>query len=223
MSRHSRDAIVGGADAELVEQLRGGDEIAFTALVRAQHSVLLGVAMTYVSSRAVAEEVVQETWLGVLAGLDGFEGRSSLRTWIFRIAANVARTRAARDGRSRPFSSMAAGNGDSAGPTVDPERFLPADHPVWPGHWARRPTQWDAPEARLLSRETRDLLRAAIALLPPGQRLVVALRDVEGWSAEETCEALDLTATNQRVLLHRARSTLCKALERHLAASDAAV
>ena len=222
MSRHSRDAIVGGADAELVERLRGGDEIAFTELVRAQHSVLLGVAMTYVSSRAVAEEVVQETWLGVLAGLDGFEGRSSLRTWILRIAANVARTRAAREGRSRPFSSMTGGNVDSAGPTVDPERFLPADHPVWAGHWAHRPTQWDTSEARLLSRETRDVLRAAIALLPPAQRLVVALRDVEGWSAEETCNALDLTAVNQRVLLHRARSKLCEALERHLAAPHAA-
>ena len=222
MSRHSRDALVGGADAELIEQLRAGDEIAFTTLLRAQHSALLGVAMTYVSTRAVAEEVVQETWLGVLAGLDGFEGRSSLRTWIFRIAQNVARTRAAREGRSRPFSSMPAGNGESVGPTVDPERFLPADHPVWPGHWARRPTQWDTPEARLLSRETRDVLRAAIALLPPAQRLVVALRDVEGWSAEETCQALDLTAANQRVLLHRARSKLCEALERHLAASDAA-
>src|SRR5918912_323180 len=150
MSAHSRDAIVSGADAELVERLRGGDEIAFTELVRVQHSVLLGVAMTYVSSRAVAEEVVQETWLGVLAGLDGFDGRSSLRTWIFRIAANLARTRAAREGRSRPFSSLPAGSGDSAGgPTVDPERFLPADHPVWPGHWARRPTRWDTPEARL--------------------------------------------------------------------------
>jgi RNA polymerase sigma-70 factor, ECF subfamily len=222
MSRHSRDAIVGGADAELIEKLRGGDEIAFTEFVRAQHSVLLGVAMTYVSSRAVAEEVVQETWLGVLAGLDGFEGRSSLRTWIFRIAANVARTRAAREGRSRPFSSMPESNGDCAGSTVDPERFLRADHSVWPGHWARRPTQWDKPEARLLSRETRDVLRAAIALLPPSQRLVVALRDVEGWSAEETCEALDLTASNQRVLLHRARSKLREALERHLSGADAA-
>jgi RNA polymerase sigma-70 factor, ECF subfamily len=222
MSTHSRDAIVGGADAELIEKLRRGDEIAFTEFVRAQHSVLLGVAMTYVSSRAVAEEVVQETWLGVLAGLDGFEGRSSLRTWIFRIGANVARTRAAREGRSRPFSSMPGSNGDSAGTTVDPERCLPADHPVWPGHWARRPTQWDTPEARLLSRETRDVLRAAIALLPPSQRLVVALRDVEGWSAEETCEALDLTASNQRVLLHRARSKLREALERHLAGADEA-
>jgi RNA polymerase sigma-70 factor, ECF subfamily len=222
MSRHSRDAIVGCADAELIEKLRGGDEVAFTEFVRAQHSVLLGVAMTYVSSRAVAEEVVQETWLGVLAGLDGFEGRSSLRTWIFRIAANVARTRAARESRSRPFSSMSGGNGDAAGPNVDPERFLRADHPVWPGHWACRPTQWDTPEARLLSRETRDVLRAAIALLPPSQRLVVALRDVEGWSAEETCEALDLTASHQRVLLHRARSKLREALERHLAGADAA-
>src|ERR687885_426668 len=120
MSRHSRDAIAGGVDAELVERLRRGDEIAFTTLVRAQHSVLLAVAMTYVSSRAVAEEVVQETWLGVLARLDGFDGRSSLRTWIFRIAANVARTRAARERRSRPFSSMPGGNGDCAGPTVDP-------------------------------------------------------------------------------------------------------
>lgn len=221
MSSRSRDAIASG-DAELVGKLRAGDETAFTELIRAHHSVLLGVAMTYVSSRAVAEEVVRETWLGVLGGLDGFEGRSSLRTWIFRIAANVARARAAHEGRSLLFSSRRAGDGDSAGAAVDPERFMPADDPVWPGHWARRPLVWDARDERLLSGETRDLLRAAIARLPPSQRLVVALRDVEGWSAEETCEALDLTAGNQRMLLHRARSKLREALERHLGAVDAA-
>ena len=223
MSSPSRDAIAGGGDAELVEKLRSGDETAFTELIRAHHSVLLGVAMTYVSSRAVAEEVVQETWLAVLKGLDGFEGRSSLRTWIFKIAANVARSRSADDGRSLLFSSLPAGDGDSACPAVDPERFVPADDAVWAGHWARPPLVWDTRDGRLLSGETRDVLRAAIARLPPCQRLVVALRDVDGWSAEETCEALDLTAGDQRVLLHRARSKLHEALECHLGAVDAAV
>jgi RNA polymerase sigma-70 factor, ECF subfamily len=221
MSSRSRDPVASG-ESEVIEKLRARDETAFTELIRAHHSVLLGVAMTYVSSRAVAEEIVRETWLGVLGGLDGFEGRSSLRTWIFRIAADVARTRAAREGRSPGFSPRPAGDGDSAGPAVDPDRFVPADDPAWPGHWAIPPLVWDTADERLRSGATRDALRAAIARLPPSQRLVVALRDVEGWSAEETCEALDLTAGDQRVLLHRARSRLREALERHLGAVDAA-
>jgi RNA polymerase sigma-70 factor, ECF subfamily len=210
------------ADAALLAALRDGDEAAFVTLVRQHHAVLLHVAMTYVSTRAVAEEVVQETWLAVLTGVERFEGRSSLRTWIVRIAANIARTRAAREWRSRPFSSLPSREAGAREPAVEPERFLPPDHSAWPGQWARGPVAWQTPEERLLAGETQDVIRAAIAALAPAQRLVVTLRDVEGWSAGEVCDALELTAANQRVLLHRARAKVRAALERHLAAAETA-
>jgi RNA polymerase sigma-70 factor, ECF subfamily len=215
MSTISRPPPARGDDAGLIEALRAGDESAFVELIHAHHSVLLRVAMTYVSSRAVAEEVVQDTWLGVLKGLDRFEGRSSLKTWIFKIAANIARTRAMREGRCRPFSSLAAGEGERSERSVDPDRFFPPDHPRHPGHWSRGPAAWETPEERLLSGETRDVILAAIEQLPPAQRLIVTLRDVEGWSADDACQALELTDGNQRVLLHRARSKLRAALEHH--------
>jgi RNA polymerase sigma-70 factor (ECF subfamily) len=222
MSRSSAKAVAPSSDAEVVAALRAGDEEAFVALVRAHHSLLHRTAMTYVSSRAVADEVVQETWLGVLAGLERFEARSSLRTWIFHIAANIARTRAARERRCRPFSSIAGGDRDADGPAVDPDRFLSADHPAWPGHWACAPSAWAKPEERLLSRETREVIRAAIEALPRAQRLAVTLRDVEGWSPEEACDALHVTPANQRVLLHRARTKVRAALEDRLCSPDAA-
>jgi RNA polymerase sigma-70 factor (ECF subfamily) len=222
MSRSSAQAAAPADDAQVVAALRAGDEAAFVALVRAHHSLVHRTAMTYVSSRAVADEVVQETWMGVLAGLERFEGRSSLRTWIFRIAANVARTRAARERRSRPFSSIARTARGAAQPAVDPERFLPAEHPAWPGHWACAPEAWATPEERLLSSETQSLIRAEIEALPRVQRLVVTLRDVEGWSAQEACDALHVTPANQRVLLHRARAKVCAALHDHLCAADTA-
>jgi|SRR4051794_5544591 len=205
-----------GDDATLVEALRAGDEDAFVGLIRAHHSALVRVAMTYVSSRAVAEEVVQETWLGVLKGLDRFEGRSSLKTWIFKIASNIARTRAVREGRCRPFSSLIAAEAEHSEPSVDPDRFFPADHPRFPGRWARAPLAWRSPEERLVSGETRDVIRDAVERLPAAQRLVITLRDIEGWTADEACRALELTDANQRVLLHRARSTVRGALECHL-------
>lgn len=213
MSTNSPPTPARGSDAELIKALKAGDETAFVDLVHAHHAVLLRVAMTYVSSRAVAEEVVQETWLGVLKGLARFEGRSSLKTWIFKIAANIARTRAVREGRCLPFSSL-PGSDDE--PSVDPDRFFPPDHPRHPGPWARGPASWEIPEGRLLSGETRNVILAAIEQLPTAQRLVVTLRDVEGWSAEETCQALEVSDGNQRVLLHRARSKLRAALERYL-------
>jgi len=185
------------------------------------HALLHRTAMRCVPSRAVADEVVQETWLAVVAGLDRFEGRSSLRTWIFRIAANIARSRGGREGRCKPFSSFAA-RGEHLGPAVDPERFLPAAHPAWPGHWASPPIAWETPEDRLLARETQDVIRAAIERLPESQRLVVTLRDVEGWGAAEACAALDLTGANQRVLLHRARARVRDALEAHLGRTPSA-
>src|SRR6476659_2440953 len=182
--------LASGDDRALVEALRAGDEHAFVALIRAYHSALLRTAMTFVSTRAVAEEVVQETWLGVVKGIDRFEGRSSLKTWIFKIASNIARTRATREGRCRPFSALAAAEVERSEPSVDPDRFLPADHPRFPGHWARAPVAWQIPEERLLSGETRDVIRDAVERLPAAQRLVITLRDIEGWSADEACQAL---------------------------------
>jgi RNA polymerase sigma-70 factor (ECF subfamily) len=201
-------------ELELLRALRAGDERAFERLVDGYHASLLRLALSFVRSRAVAEEVVQETWLGVLSGLERFDGRCSLKTWIFKIAANIARTRGVRERRCLPFSSL--GGGEDAGePAAGPDRFHPNDHPC-AGHWARPPRPWDTPEGALLSAETRDVVRVAIARLPPSQRLVVTLRDVEGWSAGETCEALEISAGNQRVLLHRGRCKVRAALERHL-------
>jgi RNA polymerase sigma-70 factor, ECF subfamily len=208
MPRTSR-SIAETADAELVDALRDGDERAFRELMESCDSALLRVAMIHVGSRAVAEEVVQETWLGVIRGLDRFEGRSSLKTWIFRILTNVASSRGAREARSLPFSSL---GGDGAEP-LGPDRFLGADHGRLAGHWALAPSRWPTPEERLLAGESGDVIAAAIEGLPPAQRAVVALRDVEGWSAAEVCNVLDISETNQRVLLHRARSKVRQACE----------
>ena len=216
MSTISRPSTARG-DAALIEALRAGDETAFIELIHAHHSVLLRVAMIYVSSRAVAEEVVEETWLGVLKGLDRFEGRSSLKTWILKIASNIARTRAVR--ASHCLASLPETDAERPESSVDPGRFLPPDHARYPGHWAREPAAWDTPEERLPSGEARGVIVAAIERLPPAQRLVVTLRDIEGWSADETCQALELTDGNQRVLLHQGRSKLRAALERHLSPS----
>ena len=185
-------------------------------LVERYNASLLRVALLYVPSRAVAEEVVQETWLAVLQGIGRFEERSSLKTWIFRILTNRAKTRAERERRTIPFSAL-SNPGVVPEAALEPERFRAPDDARWPGHWASPPAAWSTPEARLESRETRERLRAAIEKLPPGQRAVLSLRDVEGWSSEEVCNALGLTETNQRVLLHRARSRVRKALESYLA------
>jgi RNA polymerase sigma-70 factor (ECF subfamily) len=201
-------------DAHVVEALRRGDEAAFAALVRTYHSSLLRVALLYVPTRAVAEEVVQETWLGVLRGLDRFEGRSSFKTWLFRILANTAKTRGAREGRTLPLSAL-RNPAAVPEPAVAPERFLDHAHPRWPGHWATPPEVW-SPEDRLVAKETRAVVAAAIEALPPGQRAVISLRDLEGWDADEVRNALDLSETNQRVLLHRARSKVRRALEDYL-------
>lgn len=201
------------AEAQLLEALRAGDEDAFRALVREHHSSLVRVARIYVSSQAAAEEVAQETWLGVLNGLSRFEGRSSLRTWIFRILTNVARTRAKRDGRTLPFSAL-QDPGRVPEAAVEPDRFLDPEHARWPGHWAVKPEAW--PEDALVAAETRERLAEAIEALPATQRAVISLRDVEGWSSEEVRNALALSETNQRVLLHRARSKVRAALESYL-------
>ena len=157
---------------------------------------------------------MQEAWLGVLKGLGRFEGRSSLKTWIFRILTNTAKTRAVREGRSIPFSALASDDGESGG--VEPDRFL-GDDTRFPGHWALPPQRWDAaPEGRLLADETLELIEREIAKLPPNQAIVVTMRDVEGFDAEDVRNVLDISETNQRVLLHRARSKLRRALEEYL-------
>ena len=198
----SNPASYGSEEAQLVQALRRGREDAFLALVQRHQSSMLRVAQAFVSSAAVAEEVVQEAWLGVLHGLDGFQGRSSLRSWIFGILTNCAKSRGTRESRSAPFSSFTAPDEDE--PAVDPSRFLGADHPRWPGHWASPPEQWA--EEKLATKETLQFVRRAIEVLPPAQKQVITLRDVEGWSSVETCEALGISEANQRVLLHRARS-----------------
>jgi RNA polymerase sigma-70 factor (ECF subfamily) len=201
-------------DLELVARLRRGDEAAFVQLVQGLYGPMLRLAMVHVGNRAVAEEVVQDAWVGVLRQLDRFEGRSSLRTWVLRIVGNRAKTRAVRERRSLPFSAL-EGPGE-AGPSVDPDRFLPPGE-QWAGHWASPPRSWrEVPEDRLLSGETRAEVERAVELLPPAQRAVIVLRDVEGMTAAETCELLGLTEGNQRVLLHRARSRVRRALERYL-------
>jgi len=199
-------------EAELVARLRAGDEQAFEALVERHYGTMIAVAQTYVKSRAVAEEVVQEAWLGVLKGLDRFEGRSSLRTWILRIVVNIAKTRGVREARSVPFASLAP---EADEPAVEPERFRGPDD-AFPGHWRAYPGDWHTlPEEALLERETLRVVLVAIDALPPAQRTVMLMRDVEGCTADEVCAALDVSDGNQRVLLHRARSRVRKALERH--------
>jgi RNA polymerase sigma-70 factor (ECF subfamily) len=206
-------------DRELLEDLRRGDESAFVRLVEYHHAAMLRLAMSYVGDRAVAEEVVQDTWLGILRGLDGFEGRSSLKTWMFHILANQAKTRAQREARTIAFSALAPADADGDEPAVAPECFLPADHPYWPGHWASPLQPWgDVPEARILSQETRERLDRAIEALPPAQHQVITLRDIEGWTTEEICNLLQISETNQRVLLHRARSKVRQALEQYFQA-----
>lgn len=203
------------ADMRVVRALRDKDETAFTSLVGMYHATLVRMATLYVSDRAVAEEVAQETWLAVLRGLHAFEGRSSLKTWIFRILTNRAQTRGQRDKRVVPFSALARDEVTRGEPAVDPARFQGPDG-RYPRHWISFPRAWDAPEERLLAAETQQYLHAAIEALPPAQRMVIMLRDVEGLGSQEVCNVLDITETNQRVLLHRARAKVRHALEQYM-------
>jgi RNA polymerase sigma-70 factor (ECF subfamily) len=200
-------------DHELVQGLREGDEAAFVELIDRYGATMLRVAQMYVRDRATAEEVVQETWLAVLNGIDRFEERSSLKTWLFRILTNRAKTRGERDGRMVPFSSLAGANPEADEPSVDPDRFLGPDSPH-PGAWAAPPVGW--PQERLLERETLGVIEMAIDMLPDAQREVILLRDVDGWEPMEVSDVLGITDGNQRVLLHRARSKVRAALEEYL-------
>ena len=196
--------------------LRAGNEDAFVSLIERYNNTMLRLAMIYIPERAVAEEIVQETWMGVLQGLKRFEGRSSLKTWIFRILTNCARTRAQREGRSIPFSSLPDPEVSGDEPAVDPDRFLPANSNK-PGAWASLPNNWgEIPENRLLSQETYACIEAAIGRLSPNQRTVITLHDIEGWGAEEIRSVLSISEANLRVLLHRARAHVRRALEQYL-------
>jgi len=202
-------------DSEVVAALRRGDQSVFVDLVDAYSPGLMRMALTFVRDRAVAEEVVQETWIAVLRGIDRFEGRSSLKTWIYRILINTAKTRGQRESRSIPFSAAASYDE----PAVDPDRFLDAGH-RWAGAWMLGPSDWQTPEEELLQRETRDAILQAIDQLPAAQRAVITMRDVEGFPADEVAEALGISDGNQRVLLHRARSRVRAAVEAHLGAIE---
>ena len=219
---HAEPAVVlaetGVSDEQTVAALRAGDERTFRELFSRSYPMMKRVARAYAVSDAVAEEIVQETWVAVVTGIDRFEGRSALTTWIFSILTNQAKTHSAREKRAVPFSCVAPG--DVEEPTVDPDRFQKHDD-AWPGHWATPPRPWQKPERRLLSLEARDRLKQALAELPDRQRLIVGLRDVEGHSSEEVCDLLGLSQENQRVLLHRGRSRLRAILDEYLEGSDA--
>lgn len=200
-------------DKRIVKALQAGDEKVFMELVENLGPSMLRVALLFVRTRAVAEEVVQEAWLGVLSGIGRFEGRSSLKTWVFRILTNIAKTRGEREGRSVPFSSLASDDLESGESSVEPDRFLP-DGDRWAGHWASSPRRFDAqPESRLLARETLGIVQRVVEALPEAQRVVLTMRDIAGFASEEVCEALGISEVNQRVLLHRGRSKVRSALE----------
>jgi RNA polymerase sigma-70 factor (ECF subfamily) len=204
-------------ETALVEALRQGDRDAFATLVDANSSWMMRIALSYVSSRASAEDAVQEAWLRCLRGLDGFEGRSALKSWLFVIVTNCARRRAEHDSRSVPFSELVRREAESGEPDPLEDRFFADSHPRWPGGWTSYSHRWEGlPEHRLLAGEVSAEIGSAAARLPDGQRAVFLLRDVEGWSSEDVCNALGISGSNQRVLLHRARHTIRAALEDYL-------
>jgi len=200
----------GEGEGDLLEALRRGDERAFARLVDRHHASMVRVARLYVASTPAAEEVAQEAWLGVLQGLATFQGRCTLKAWIFSIVGNCAKTRGARDKRMVPLSSLGREDQDG-GASVEPERFLDESHPRWSGHWSKPPEAWS--DERLVAQETVRAIGAAMEALPPAQRAVMTMRDVEGLGSEETCQVLGISEANQRVLLHRARSKVRKAME----------
>ena len=200
-------------DPHFIELLRNGNEAAFVSLIDRYSDTMVRLAMFYVMALPVAEEVVQETWMSVFESLDHFEGRSSLRTWMFRILTNCAKTWAQREGRSIPFSSHSSMSADHSEPAAEPDRFLPVEHHR-AGYWVSVHRE-EMPEERLLLQETRMCLERAIEALPPNQREIIILRDIEGWTNDEICDTLGISPGNERVLLHRARSKVRSALEKY--------
>lgn len=213
--------VLSQAEREQLDALRRGDENAFRALVAQYHASLVRIAQMYVDDRDTAEQVAQDAWLALLRGLTRFEGRSSLKTWLFTIVSNLAKTRGKRDKRTVPFSSFAPRNienyeRDTDDPAVPAEHFYSAGEPL-AGHWVTPPAAWQTdPVSQALNAELRAYLDAAVQILPEQQRTVLTLRDIQGWSAQEVCNALGIAETNQRVLLHRARSKLRRALGNYL-------
>lgn len=206
-------------ESVLLAALREGDEAAFAWLLDRYDGPLRRLARNFVAADAVADEVVQETWLGVIRGLDRFEGRSSLKTWIYRIMLNTARSRGVREKRTVPFSSAGhEADGDEPYPVFPPERFRPKGE-EWAGWWAAPPTRWE-PADRFERKETVERIRRAMDGLPATQRIVMGLRDVDGWSSAEVCNVLGISQTNQRVLLHRARARVRAELDSYLTAAD---
>jgi RNA polymerase sigma-70 factor, ECF subfamily len=197
-------------DGVLVKALAARDPDAFAHLLDRYHAPLVRLALQYVPSRAVADEVVQETWLAVIDGIDRFEQRSSLKTWLYRILVNIARSHGVKENRSIPFATTAV---LEAEPAVDPHRFRRGLRAR--GAWKRPPHPWSEPEQRADDAETLEFVRSVVETLPPPQREVMTMRDLLGWSAAEVCDALEVTDANQRVLLHRARSKVRASLERH--------
>lgn len=217
MTADGGGVIASDDDRRVVAALRDGDESTFAALVDMYGAAMLRVAATWVRDRSIAEEVVQEAWVGLLGSLARYEGRASLKTWLFRILINCARARARKERRSVAFSSLEGA--DEHGPTVDPSRFRGAGEPA-AFHWSSAPALWpQTPEERALSNETRGCIRDAVAALPAAQRQVITLRDIVGMSADDVCNALEITDTNQRVLLHRARVKVRHALEAYFGGS----
>ena len=210
------NAINRGVDEVLlVKSLMEGDEDAFSWLVQQYHNSLVRLALSYVQDVVLAEEVAQETWIAVLKGLDRFESRSSLKTWIFTILTNQAKTYRRREKQNLPLSEFDDPLENE--PTVDPNRFYSKNSPTSPGHWIIRPITWnDVPETVLLSHELLSVVKKAVSELPPGQQAVMTLCDIEGFSAEEACNILGISETNQRVLLHRARAKVRSVLENYL-------
>jgi len=200
-------------ERRLISGLRAGEESAFEEVVERYHRHLLPLATFYVANHAAVEEVVQETWLAVLEGIGRFEERSSLKTWLSRIVMNRAKTKGVRESRMMPFSALADSETDEFEPAVDPSRFRGPGDP-YPGHWSVAPDSWGSdPEKDLLSNEMMDVITRAIESLPEAQRLVITMRDVNGWTSEEMCNTLQISETNQRVLLHRARSRVRNLIE----------
>lgn len=206
------DELTSRDEANLIGRLRLGDEAAFTFLLERYHASMVGLARSFVSSETAAEDVVGDTWMAVVQGIERFEGRSSVKTWLFRILVNRAKTRGVRESRSVPFSSL-ADDGDDGYRSVDPDRFLDESH-RWGGYWSVHPSSWrNGPELNTLGGELRQSMGRALSGLPPMQQAVVTLRDVHGLGASEVCETLDVSEANQRVLLHRGRSKMRAVLE----------
>jgi RNA polymerase sigma-70 factor (ECF subfamily) len=209
------------ADCQLIEALLGHEEWAFVELVECHHESLLRLARVYVPTGHLAEEAVQETWVAVVNGIARFEGRSSLKTWIFRILMNRARSLGRHEGRYVSFATAFDPAHDHGEPAVDPDRFIREEGAALEGHWNQPPTSWGAdPETELLNQEVLNVIEDVITGLPPNQKEVITLRDIEGWSAREVCNILEISETNQRVLLHRARSRVRAALEQYMSPSE---